>query len=92
MSLPSKDPETLGQWYVDRLGFQRDGRFLWSADTLLVFEAGAPIDRGTIHFGFRVETRAALERWYQHMKQTGAKVGDLHADGEAVSSLLLTGY
>jgi len=76
LNLPARDPEALRRFYVEKLGFERNGRFLWSAGTLLVFVDGEPLAREDTHFGFRVDSLAELEAWATRF---GATIeGDAH--------------
>ena len=81
LNLPARDPAKLAEWYVDKLGFERDGRFLWSGGTLLVFVEGDPVDSNIVHFGFRVPTIADLHSWIRALRERGVRVGDVQGDG-----------
>jgi len=63
LNLPARDPEALRRWYIERLGFEAHGRFLWSHGTLLVFVPGEPLGRNDTHFGFRVDTVDKVREW-----------------------------
>jgi catechol 2,3-dioxygenase-like lactoylglutathione lyase family enzyme len=80
LNLPARDPAALGQWYVDTLGFQRDGRFLWSGGTLLVFIEGDPVDGDVVHFGFRVASMDDLVAWVRALRARGVEVGEIEGD------------
>jgi catechol 2,3-dioxygenase-like lactoylglutathione lyase family enzyme len=81
LNLPAKDPAALAQWYVEKLEFRSDGRFLWSGGTLLVFVDGDPVDSNTVHFGFRVPSIEDLQTWIRTLRDRGVAVGDVHGDG-----------
>ena len=54
VNIPSRDPEGLRRWYVDVLGFRREGDYLWSGGTMLNIVYGTPLGREACwHFGFR---------------------------------------
>ena len=80
LNLPARDPASLSQWYVDKLGFSRDGRFLWSGGTLLVFIEGEPVDSYTVHFGFRVPTMDDLLSWVRALRDRGIQVGEIEGN------------
>jgi catechol 2,3-dioxygenase-like lactoylglutathione lyase family enzyme len=80
LNLPARDPEALSRWYCDVLGFRANGRFLWSAGTLLVFVRGEPIVSGAFHFGFRTSSPAELRAWVERARVRGATVGDVEGD------------
>jgi catechol-2,3-dioxygenase len=65
---------------VDKLGFSRDGRFLWSGGTLLVFIEGEPVDSDTVHFGFRVPTMDDLLAWVRALRDRGVQVGEIEGN------------
>src|SRR5262245_17179373 len=81
LNLPARDPARLSQWYVDNLGFGRDGRFLWSGGTLLVFIEGEPVDSDTVHFGFRVPTMDDLLAWERELRARGVETSEIDGDG-----------
>lgn len=81
LNLPAKEPAKLARWYVEKLEFRSDGRFLWSGGTLLVFIEGDPADSDTVHFGFRVSTMEDLHSWIRTLRDRGVTVGDVHGDG-----------
>jgi catechol 2,3-dioxygenase-like lactoylglutathione lyase family enzyme len=80
LNLPARDPTALRAWYVEKLGFRERGRFLWSGGTLLVFVDGTPIATDALHFGFRVESRSALDTWVKTLRARGVDVGDVEGD------------
>jgi catechol-2,3-dioxygenase len=68
VNIPSHDPEVLAQWYADRLGIERHGTRVIGAGISLFFKKGAPLNAGdAFHFGFRVETKSAVEVWAEHL-------------------------
>jgi len=80
LNLPASDPEALCQWYVNTLGFQRNGNFLWSGGTLLVFNSGQSLNNKDYHFGFRVSSLAQLELWVAELRERGLDVPDIDGD------------
>ena len=80
LNLPARDPEALARWYVERLGFSRNGRFLWSGGTLLVFVRGDAIPSGSLHFGFRTGTREDLDAWVATLRARGVEVPPVEGD------------
>jgi len=80
LNLPARDPDALGRWYVEKLGFQARGRFLWSAGTLLVFVKGEPAGDAVTHFGFRVESLDELRAWAEALRSRGVDVGAIEGD------------
>lgn len=80
LNLPARDPEALSRWYVRNLGFRANGRFLWSAGTLLVFERGRPIANRRIHLGFRVGSPKVLRAWAATLRRRGVRVPRIHGD------------
>lgn len=80
LNLPARDPEALGRWYVEKLGFRAEGRFLWSGGTLLVLTPGEPLDRREAHFGFRTESLGALADWVETLRERGLDVDPLGGD------------
>ena len=88
LNLPARDPSGLSQWYVDKLGFERSGRFLWSGGTLLVFIEGEPVDGDVVHFGFRVPTMDDLLWWVRTLGDRGVDVGEIGGD-ESYSTVFI---
>jgi catechol 2,3-dioxygenase-like lactoylglutathione lyase family enzyme len=80
VNLPARDPKALARWYVSKLGFVANGRFLWSAGTLLVFVEGTPIRSRRLHLGFRTRSVRVLERWAKALRRRGVKVPDIEGD------------
>jgi catechol 2,3-dioxygenase-like lactoylglutathione lyase family enzyme len=80
LNLPARDPEAQARWYVERLGFRRNGRFLWSGGTLLVFVPGEVVGSGAMHFGFRVASRADLDAWVVALRGRGVEVPAVEGD------------
>jgi catechol 2,3-dioxygenase-like lactoylglutathione lyase family enzyme len=80
LNLPARDPEALRRWYVEKLGFRERGAFLWSGGSLLVFVKGTPAGGETLHFGFRVDSLAALRSWVDALRARGVTVGDIEGD------------
>ena len=89
LNLPARDPAALGRWYVETLGFRANGRFLWSAGSLLVFVRGEPLRSGDFHLGFRVGSLADLEAWAARLRGAGVEVGDVEGDADYSSTRLL---
>jgi catechol 2,3-dioxygenase-like lactoylglutathione lyase family enzyme len=81
LNLPARDPVRLRQWYVDNLGFRANGRFLWSAGSLLVFTEGDPVPSDEVHFGFRVESLEEIRSWIEILRNRGAALGEIDGDG-----------
>lgn len=68
ISIPTQDPDVLAQWYADRLNLEVRGNRLVGPGISIFFTKGAPLRAGdTFHFGFRVESRAAVEAWATHL-------------------------
>lgn len=88
LNLPARDPGALGDWYVEKLGFERHGRFLWSGGTLLVFEAGEPLATERVHFGFRLPSLGALVEWTESLRARGVEVPPIEGD-ERYSTVFL---
>ena len=64
INIPARKPEWLAEWYAEHFGFTARDGFVSGPGTLLVFEAGKPLDyRGQVHFGFRCSSRAQVEEW-----------------------------
>jgi catechol 2,3-dioxygenase-like lactoylglutathione lyase family enzyme len=80
LNLPARDPDALRRWYAEKLGFREHGRFLWSGASLLVFVEGTPIATDAIHFGFRVESLAAMRAWIDCLRMRGVEVGEPEGD------------
>jgi catechol 2,3-dioxygenase-like lactoylglutathione lyase family enzyme len=83
VNFPARDPEVLRRWYVDVLGFVRQGDYLWSGGTMLNIVFGTPLGREACwHFGFRVSDRAALDAWTARLREHGVAVDEPEVDGE----------
>ena len=68
VNLPANDPEGLAQWYAQRLGLERKGANVVGPGITLYFRKGMPLQAGErFHFGFRVESRSAVDAWAQHL-------------------------
>jgi catechol 2,3-dioxygenase-like lactoylglutathione lyase family enzyme len=68
LNLPASDPELLAQWYSQRLGLEQHGNRAIGPGITLFFTPGLPLRQGDrFHFGFRVESRSAVEAWAQHL-------------------------
>jgi catechol-2,3-dioxygenase len=68
LNLPAHDPEILAQWYAERLGLDHKGDKAVGPGITLYFTKGTPLRQGDrFHFGFRVESRAAVDTWAQHL-------------------------
>ena len=68
VNIPAQDPEVLAQWYADRLGLERRGAMVVGPGISIFFNKGAPLRAGdAFHFGFRVETKANVEKWAEHL-------------------------
>jgi len=68
VNIPTADPEVLAQWYADRLGIERKGAMVVGPGVSIVFKKGQPLNAGNaFHFGFRVETKSAVEVWAEHL-------------------------
>jgi catechol 2,3-dioxygenase-like lactoylglutathione lyase family enzyme len=80
VNLPARDPKALARWYVKKLGFVANGRFLWSAGTLLVFVKGTPLRSGSVHVGFRTRSVPVLRRWVAALRKRGVEVSDIEGD------------
>ena len=80
LNLPASNPEALGDWYVSNLDFRRDGRFLWSDGTILVFTPGIPMKNDQVHFGFRLDREEDVHTWAFKLREAGAKVGTVRTD------------
>jgi catechol 2,3-dioxygenase-like lactoylglutathione lyase family enzyme len=80
VNLPARNPKALARWYVRKLGFVANGRFLWSGGSLLVFVPGKPLRSGTVHVGCRVRSVAVLRRWTAALRGRGVKVPDIEGD------------
>jgi catechol-2,3-dioxygenase len=64
INIPASKPEWLAQWYADNFGFNAHKGFVSGPGTLLVFEAGKPLDySGNVHFGFRCSSRDKVRAW-----------------------------
>jgi catechol 2,3-dioxygenase-like lactoylglutathione lyase family enzyme len=80
LNLPARDPNALRRWYVEKLGFEERGRFLWSAGTLLVFTSADPLGRPEVHFGFRVDSLTELHEWVGALRDRGLDPGEIQGD------------
>jgi catechol 2,3-dioxygenase-like lactoylglutathione lyase family enzyme len=68
VNIPTADPEVLAQWYADRLGIERRGNMVIGPGISLVFSKGVPLRVGDAHhFGFRAETKSAVEAWAESL-------------------------
>ncbi len=68
INIPSSDPEVLAQWYAQRMGLERRGTMVFGPGISIFFKKGAPLTAGdAFHFGFRVETKSAVEAWAEHL-------------------------
>jgi catechol-2,3-dioxygenase len=68
LNIPAEDPELLAQWYAERMGLQRKGAQVIGPGISIVFRKGEPLKVGdNFHFGFRVETKSAVEHWARHL-------------------------
>jgi catechol-2,3-dioxygenase len=68
INIPAQDPEVLAQWYADRLGIEQKGTAVVGPGISLMFKKGTPLKAGdAFHFGFRVETKSAVESWARHL-------------------------
>jgi catechol 2,3-dioxygenase-like lactoylglutathione lyase family enzyme len=74
LNLPAREPERLAVWYTEHLGFRRNGRFLWSEGTLLVFVPGEPVSTA-VHFGFRVPKPDDVHAWAERLRAAGVEIG-----------------
>jgi len=82
LNVPARDPEALCRWYVDKLDFVAQGRFLWSGGSLLVFVEGEPISADHWHFGFHVESLQELAAWVARLRERNVEVPDIEGDEE----------
>ncbi len=85
INIPAQDPQALRAWYVDKLGFESRGGFLWSGGSLLVFVKGEQL-RGDMHFGFRLPSLDALHGWATALREKGVDVPPVEGD-ETYSSV-----
>jgi catechol-2,3-dioxygenase len=68
VNLPANDPDVLAQWYAERLGVEAKGAQVVGPGISLFFKKGVPLQQGeNFHFGFRVESRSAVDTWAQHL-------------------------
>lgn len=68
LNIPTNDPEVLAQWYADRLNLECRGNILVGPGISIFFKKGEPLRAGdAFHFGFRVETKSAVEAWAAHL-------------------------
>lgn len=68
INIPAEDPETLAQWYAERMGLERRGAMVTGPGISIFFRKGEPLNAGdNFHFGFRVETKSAVEAWAKHL-------------------------
>lgn len=68
INIPSRDPETLAQWYAQRMSLERRDTMVYGPGISIFFRKGTPLNAGeNFHFGFRVETKAAVEAWAEHL-------------------------
>ena len=68
LNLPAHDPEILAQWYSQRLGLEQRGARAIGPGITLYFSKGIPLPPANrFHFGFRVESRSAVDAWAQHL-------------------------
>lgn len=68
LNIPTNDPEVLAQWYADRLNLERRGNRLVGPGISIIFNKGEPLRAGDhFHFGFRVESKSAVEAWATHL-------------------------
>ena len=88
VNLPARDPDALARWYVETLGFDRHGPFLWSGGSLLVFVRGEPLPTGAFHVGCRAASRAVLDGWVDELRRRGVDVPAATGD-EAYASTRL---
>lgn len=64
LNLPARDPAGLARWYAATFGLVADAHRVHGPGVLLVFQQGDPLEgRGGLHFGFNVQTMAALAGW-----------------------------
>jgi len=89
LNLPARDPAALRRFYVDHLGFEEHGRFLWSAGTLLVFVEGSPLGSDSTHFGFRVESVEVLHAWVAEFRKRGIRVDDVRGDATYMTTFIV---
>ncbi len=68
LNIPTNDPEVLAQWYAERLNLECRGNVLVGPGISIFFKKGNPLQAGdAFHFGFRVESKSAVEAWAQHL-------------------------
>ena len=68
INIPSRDPQVLAQWYAQRMSLELRETFVYGPGISIFFKKGAPLDAGeNFHFGFRVETKSAVEAWAEHL-------------------------
>jgi hypothetical protein len=68
LNIPTNDPDVLCQWYADRLNLESRGNVLIGPGISIFFKKGTPLNAGdAFHFGFRVESKSAVEAWAQHL-------------------------
>ena len=68
LNIPAQDPEVLAQCYADRLGLECRGTMVIGPGISIFFRKGAPLKAGdNFHFGFRVETKSAVDVWARHL-------------------------
>jgi len=89
LNLPARDPAALRRFYVDHLGFEEHGRFLWSGGTLLVFVDGSPLGSDSTHFGFRVESVEVLRAWVAELRKSGIPVDDVRGDATYMTTFVV---
>jgi catechol-2,3-dioxygenase len=70
INLPARDPIELAKWYADTFALETDQHRAVGADALIVFVPGEPLGKRTdAHFGFRVDSSIALNKWASHFNK-----------------------
>lgn len=68
INLPARDPVRLASWYALKLGLETTEHGVKGPGILINFSQGEPLNAGTrLHFGFRVESKADVAAWADHL-------------------------
>jgi len=82
LQLPAEKPEELARWYADKMGFLRNGSFVSSGGTLIVFKQGRPLKNNKVHFGFRLSNKEAVLNWRKQLLSKKVVVAEMEGDAE----------
>jgi len=80
LNIPSPDPAALRTWYAEALGLQEHAGMLYGGRSVFNVVRGESLPAGTFHFGFRLDTKAGVQAWAEHLVARSVAVEGAYAD------------